>query len=631
MTTTGLSQLIATIETLEKRLWGSVPAGDQLSNPDRIERVLLDIDRQDHSRFSEKEGVLRPRFDLVGRVRTRLQPIHAGDGGLRLMSLRQAAILQYVDDLFHGFFLPHSLDLSAFSPIHALPLAITRLLLHNPEALEGQSHPAYRFCEQLIESLRGYDVQAGRLAQGLAQRLEQMIETSLIQPALLEESNYEEALAKLAEIVEDTDQSAQRFVQYLISKESGEASRGDARQLVNQAIMEAVAGHRVPIVFVQFLAKIWSKYLFVTYLRQGTQSEEWRHGIQDIKLLADGLAIQNPAELQRYLDTHLSQTLTRFRVAAGTIYGDPSLSEEFFNTIDRTFQEIQSGKVPTAKYMTVAQGEGLGKDTEHSDALSAAERQRIDQLSIGQWFFLRQGKNGQRCRLVARNQEHDYCLFANLSGIKVAKLGCKDTAQALASGQLQEIQSASAILENAFLSADERLGNKIDRLEHKAQENERQRAQAQEAARQRLQEEERQREEEAAQRLRQLREKQLQKQPEEQVQDETPPESDDLASQDKRVQEALEKVQRLQLGASVELVDELRGRIDCKLALKLKSSGKMVFVDALGRRVSELLPEELAAHLADGNAAILDYGVAFEDALQRLTKERSQPHGTGTS
>ncbi len=631
MITTGLSQLIATIETLEQRLWGSVSAQDHLSDPERIERVLLEINQQDHRRFSEGRGLLKPRFDLVGRVRTRLQPIQAGDGGLRLMTLRQAAILQYVDDLFHGFFLQNSLDLSAFSPIHALPLALTRLLLQHPESLEDPGHPAYRFCERLVDSLRGYDVQAGRLAQGLAQHVEEMIQVRLIQPAQLDEHDYEEALAQLGKILKEVDQSSQRFVQYLISKESGEASRGDARQLVNQAILEAVAGRRVPIVFVQFLAKIWSKYLFVTYLRQGTQSEEWKHGIQDIKILADGLAIQNPEELQHYLDTQLSQTLARFRVAAGTIYGDPALAERFFETIDRTFQEIRAGKAPTAEYMTVAPGDPL-EEKQHA-ALTPAERRLIDTLKIGEWFLLKQGKNAQRCRLVAHNQEHDYCLFANLSGIKVAKMTCKDTAQALESKRLQAIRSASGILENAFRSADERLKKKIDRLEHKAQENERQRAQAREEARQRFQEEERRREEEAAQRLRQLREKQLQKTSESPEQDQDLPEAETDVQEElnERLREELEKVQRLQLGASVELVDALRGRIDCKLALKLKSSGKMVFVDALGRRVAELLPEELAAHLANGDAAILDYGVAFEDALQRLTKEWSQADGTGTS
>ncbi len=97
-----------------------------------------------------------------------------------------------------------------------------------------------------------------------------------------------------------------------------------------------------------------------------------------------------------------------------------------------------------------------------------------------------------------------------------------------------------------------------------------------------------------------------------------------IREREQTLQQVLSSVNRMQPGGRVELIGDDGRKIACKLGLKLKSSRKLIFVDRLGRKVQELLPEHLAERIVEGSAVITDYGVAFDDTLQRLIIDRSE-------
>ena len=66
------------------------------------------------------------------------------------------------------------------------------------------------------------------------------------------------------------------------------------------------------------------------------------------------------------------------------------------------------------------------------------------------------------------------------------------------------------------------------------------------------------------------------------------------------------------------------GQSNYKLALKLRSSGKLIFVNRLGQRGLELLPRDFAERIVDGAANIVDYGVAYDYGLQSLISTRDE-------
>jgi hypothetical protein len=611
--------LIATIDSLEQRICGEeLPSEGKVDAP-RLGEVILQAGRDYRASCRDQGQPGDYRLDLVETVR----PITETEPGrdARLLSVRDAGLIQFTEDVFQYLESDCDLDPAANPTIQYLKVGMARTLLLEPESLQRPDHPLRLFCEYLVSFLKGYDAHAGGRAHALLGRIDAVIAAAVESPDSTEEG-YEAARRQLIGLIDAYDQESLLFVKNLIAKEKGEASRSDARLTVNRAILSAVAGKQLPLVLLQFLQQVWSKYLYITYLREGMDSKAWRHGIADIEVLARGLTIEHGAELFRYYGTHLSKTLSRLRAGAASIYGDEALVERFFSIMDRFFVETMEGRAPQFDELVSVGGDDQGGASD-SPALDTAKQRLVDGLRVGSWYLLSDKGLAQRCRLIERNKQYRYFLFTNLSAVKVAKQSYAQTALVLESGMLRSVDT-SPVLERAMGSATGRLSEQIGRLQAQVREAERLRGEAKERRRQaeleqrlrRLQVERRREQIRLFQERRRLEQERARQAAEARQQ------AARLA-RDRALEQVLAGVERMQAGGSVELIGSDHQKIACKLGLKLKSTRKMIFVDRLGRKRAELLPEELAERIVDGSAAILDYGVAFDDTLRILIAERS--------
>jgi hypothetical protein len=210
----------------------------------------------------------------------------------------------------------------------------------------------------------------------------------------------------------------------------------------------------------------------------------------------------------------------------------------------------------------------------------------------GDWYLLNDGTRRVRGRIVENNQRNGYVLFANLSGIKVARLTYAAADEARRSGGLCRVDSRPVFDRVLALALDD-WASALDRLQSDREARglrdagaarERDSARAQATGR--------------AQARREARER--------------------------AVSSTAEAIRRMQPGGLLEFIDEDERRVTCRLALVLRSSRKLVFVDGVGRKVVELLPGELAERVVAGSAQVLDYGASFDETLQGL-KARPQP------
>jgi hypothetical protein len=85
-----------------------------------------------------------------------------------------------------------------------------------------------------------------------------------------------------------------------------------------------------------------------------------------------------------------------------------------------------------------------------------------------------------------------------------------------------------------------------------------------------------------------------------------------------RQRSARQLVSALAIGTWIELHDELGARQQLKLAVRLPSSSKLIFVDRKGLQRTELGHEQLVARLLDGSALVPDHGPQFDDTLARI-------------
>jgi hypothetical protein len=579
---------------------------------EEFEQVLMQVCREHCAAVAQQAGSSRSRLDLKASVMARLGSNIGGDSRNRRLSSLQLAIMELSEDVLCYIESSCDLDPAAYSAIRYLQWGMIRILVRDSQALERRDHPFRLFCEYLISRLKGYDRHAGRRADALVGFMEQLLKLVVVSSPATEEA-YQSARTELLARVRAYDQDSQGFVQSLISKESGDALCTDARLMVKRVVLERLDGQRVPKILVQFLQETWAKYLYATYLVDGLESRQWKEAVDDIGILAYGLLIRDGGELRRYYDSHLSKALERFRRHSDTVFGDQGLADRFFETLHEIFSTTMEGRFPEIGDTLIVTRGQLGGNSGSAPLLSDQKR-AVNSLRVGNWYHLKLEELGQRCQLIERNPEFRYCLFVNMSSIKAARLEYAEICSALQSGMLEPVD-VSLVLDRAMAYATNRFTERDLRRQSKVQERENLSARADERRREEEaprqmesqaqgREDERHREQEGARLEAEAREQQAR------------------AARAKLVGEALAQVEKLEPGGSVELIDEDQRKVDCRLGLKLKSSGKMIFVDGIGRKVSELLPEELATRIVDGSAGIVAYGATFEGSLLHVMAAR---------
>jgi len=612
-----ISGLFQQLANLESRIFGGESPSERLIPSDQLERILGRAAASHSGRAQSAE-----RLDLSGEVKRVIESEPETNPAGCLLSIRHAALLQIVEYLFRFLEYAADLDPDAYDAIHYLQLGLAKILIADPGALNRAEHPARHLLELLVGACKGYDHHAGPKAETLLEQAGRLVKAAADSPGSPEWS-YGSAEREFAALLDAHERETLEFAKQMIAKERGEVMSSDAKVAVNREIIAAVRGKKLPLVLLQFLQQHWNKYLYVTYLRHGMQSTECRQGVEDIHSLVHSLRIRERNELFRFYAGNRAAALGRVRVGAASIHGGEALAKRFFATLDSIHKEVAEGELPEIEEIIVSTPDDLSESpaTSPSDTES---RIALDQLRVGHWYKLQERGLELRCKLIEKNPKHGYCLFSNYSGIKTARMEYTEAAQALRAGSLKQIDS-SPIFGRALAFACRQIAEQIPKLESKAQavSQEREKILSQK------------RRDDAEQNLRRLEEERLQEEARlleerrsrEREQARREAEAQAEARDEARrqaLQQVLDRVNRMQPGGWVELIGDDNQKITCKLGLKLKSSGKLIFIDRLGRKVQDLLPEQLAERIVDGSAAIADYGVAFDDTLGRLITDRSE-------
>lgn len=637
MQTQTLSELLAKIERLEGQLRRDTLHNDKLISQENLLQILRRIGKSFPAsrKSAEHPDASRPSLSNAVKLFIYRQCRPSGKGFL--LTLHHAALLQFSADLFHYLEYSCDLDPGAYAALANLQVDITEIALTQPDTLFDPGLPVRHFLEFLVGVCKGYDPYSGRRAVALIAQADKAVRQT-VESGLPGDQTYQTAKQRFIAFLDDYNRETRTYEKRLITKEQGQAHRDDARSLANWAILAAVAGSTLPRVMLRFLTEVWSKYLYITYLRHGMESTGWQRGIDDIHTLARSIAIGDPEEMFALYKGQLLKLMARFRAGANSIHQDEVLISGFFDTLDAIHMQIMQGEqveIPEPVEVSPAEADTAESAT---GALDEEERTLPDAMRVGDWYHMLNFGVAVRSRLIEKNLPHRYCLFANYSGIKTAKYDFSTTAAALQAGTLKRLDM-SPVFDKALDFAYRQLAELVPRLESRVRQSLQARDAAQERKRKAAEaqrtlelEEEKLREEERLLEQRRREEEELleeaHRQEEETQRRETQKRAEAARKEwEQALQQVLAEVDRLQPGAYLELITEQNERIGCKLGLKLKSTRKLIFVDRFGDKLAEFRREDLAQQIVQGNAGILDFGVAFDDTLQNLITERNKkPH-----
>lgn len=503
------------------------------------------------------------------------------------------------------------------------PLLAEQALL-SPSWLLQNEHPLRRMIRRWLDSARGWQPELGRAA-------EQQLQTWCKQFAsLLEAENLPAACERLItemEVAEQRElQRLQRLEERLHATERGQLQARRTRALAARILNQSLGGRKLPAGVNQFLHEEWFRCLQQLLLRHGEHS--------DIATELNELTRQLVWSLQPQArdDEHLQQL---YQVV-------PDLAEQLRQHLSETLHDAnrldQLLGLIEHEHLKQLRGENLAAQPcvliANNDPILSAQAtvsrpllRQVESLELGQWFWVADGDF--RMRLSLKLTDTAQLLFVNALGVKAAVFSFEEFAYRLANGDARPVPGGEAmdalirqLLERGVQAARQRLHQRqlAEREARERQEAEAKRraearakalaeakAQAEAEANAKAAEEQAAREQEQTRREQRL---------------------DQLGDESQRERAARQLASAIDIGAWVEFFDEFGTSRRLKLAVKLPSSGKLIFVDRDGGNKLEVGRTDFIAQLLTGSAQLLEQAAAFDDTLAKvvngLRRDRSQ-------
>ncbi len=544
----------------------------------------------------------------------------------------------------------------SYNLLQLLQFAFARGLLHEPANLLQPEHPTRGFFERAVTLGRMCDDASCPRAMDTMKTLRDCILDAIASPEPPAQS-FVAANETLERHLRERDERVSHLEDQVVAKEQNQRKLYDVRHTVHDVISRATEGKRLPTFALHFLHEVWSKYLYISYLRMGVESPQWREGISDMYQLIWSLVTRDKDELNRRMAGRLSESLRRIRKETASVHHAMEI-ERFFNSLAEVHARILDDK-PIDPIIFEGADKVVG-DTEAEERKVndiPAQTPEVHATEKGHWFKLDQRGRISRVKLIHKEEEKGYLLLADQSGVLVAKFNFDEFTNQVRRGAIQPLDLSPAFpaaFEHALARLDKYIGKIQDQITLKEKELENRRKREAEQARQRkleLEKMERKKREEQEARERKEREEQAERERQERIrqeqelkrqleeetrrqEEEARREAERKAEEARRAREEafnriVEEVGMLEPGGMVELTEQNGDSRICSLSLKLKRTGKLVFADRTGRRVAEYLPEEFAARINDGTAKIIDYGATGDKRLDDLRWTRlaeESPH-----
>ncbi len=470
----------------------------------------------------------------------------------------------------------------------------------------GTGHYIHEFqtvVEFVVRVLRPFDQHAGRNFERLLQEFAEVFESTVSQS--LDFQHFLDLQYKLTQNFQDFQKKTRVFEERVIQFERQLAQNASASQAARQLVNQAAAGGEVPDWTYQFLYEHWHRLFHLTLLKQGDESDLIQRGQALLQDLIKALQLRSFEEVQQNFATFISPLRSNIRELFASIVIDESVLDDFLDKLEAFHIAILEGNEPEIRWMTI---EALQED---SDEKSKGVMQQVaTQCKVGSWFRYTKDAKVFSCRVIERNQAQDLIVLVNYSGARVAALNFKEAASALSSEKLKAI-TLQSFLDDKVEELSQFLVTQIGNIK-------KQLAIKEKATRRR----------QVLERLEQSRRERLQIK-------KSKREAEKRARAIEQQQLRLERIREFEgllesIGAGSSFINHEQQDQIMQFALRLRQSGKLVFVDKKGVRVGEWPVSELAELMADGKVELLASRQSNEQTLEQIVAgQRNQRRETG--
>lgn len=612
------SRLLAQADAIEQRMFDTTHFIDQLNDDSRLQQIIIDACGP-HSGLDFGKP-LSQQMPSVWRAISGETNLNPPNGRI---SLRDLTVVYASDQLLRYLETSADLDLRAIQVVRCLQPSLARILATDYRDLIRRDHPFNRFFERLIVTFRCFDRYSGASAEILVKRIGEIVET-VSTSSQSPRKAFEEGEKKLSAQLRDFSKKTSELAKITVAKNLWFMQVHEAKAMVNRELHKITDGKHLPLMLLEFLQKVWNKYLYITYLKHGGSSNIWAQSIFDTSVLVRGLAKKELDNAFPTTTNELIRAYSRIKTRSIVIHAEKDLAARFFAAMERFVTQAPQDKISEFNETFLVEPD----ESPHlppTEVFGPEEPPLIAGLRVGSWYKLKEHGLEKRCKLVQKNSQYGYCIFVNFSGVRTAKCYSHTLISHIRNDRLLRIDD-SPVLKNALASACQMTADiLLPKLESKATEfdQEREKYQARKISTDLRVHLNKLEQERLLEKIWKLEEKLKNLQTRSYKQAVVRMEIEQQA-QEQVLQRILADIEQVQSGASLELIDDQGTHLTCKLGLKIKFSGKIVLVDNLGRLLKEMMPRELAERIMEGSATILDFGIDFENTLETMIVNRSE-------
>lgn len=395
-------------------------------------------------------SVAHLKHDLLAQLR-QLAP----DGKAPALAEKDADSIDLVGMLFDHILRDVRPNSPAAALLTKLQVPLLRVALDDKGFFTQRQHPARQMLNAIAET-GAYWVSDEQADRDLIDKMRMLVDrvssefsgdNALFESMLGDLSQHMQLQARKAEVAE------RRHVDAARGKEKLEVARIRAAE----AIDEKLRGKRIPKFLHSLLAQAWSDVLSLTMLRQGEDSDAFRHQLQIVERLVEsavslrtsGKALIGPAEVQA-LRAEIEQSLTQVG------YHSEDAQSVAMRLLATSLDEDESDPASRTELAMRLKGRSrLGQNLEHQespgeklpplDAEEKASLERIKHLPFGTWFEFTINQQGDKARrrMSWFSPTTGHTLFVNHRGQRMGEYSLSWLARELRRGNVRVIEASS--------------------------------------------------------------------------------------------------------------------------------------------------------------------------------------------
>ncbi|SHG23545.1 Protein of unknown function [Microbulbifer donghaiensis] len=412
----------------------------------------------------------------------------------RLVQANQAASLAKVDSdiiklvemLFSFILEDRSLAAPLKSQLGRLQLPLLKVAIADKSFFSKGGHPARKLLNELAQTATGWQAGDNYESDPLYREISRVVDRVLSEFDR-DVNIFSQLLESFREFTLRERKRAEMLERRVVDEADGRAKTHAARARV-AAVMDALIAERdLPQVVHDWLHKVWNNVLFLTCVKDGTESEPWRRDVRTARDLVWSVQAPMPDSRQQLLGL-LPALQERLREGVEAVSLNPFEARSLFAELKEVYrerfalaqqliaererlakeqverdmreaaaagpaEEMDSLPQEAADDVAVPQMEELEQVVAQAEVVTEPEQEGLAplpendphwqmtfRLAQGSWFELKRAEGEQfRCRLAAVIRDIERFIFVNRNGAKVEEFARLELAHALRSGRLMPL------------------------------------------------------------------------------------------------------------------------------------------------------------------------------------------------